>query len=267
MIENLIWILGIIFFILLAYVAFTYKTKGEKEYDKKIKESLADEFIIDPETGVKLTLEEAESGVWLNHDNEYRTISDEELNKFPTEGEKQAEVALNYLRANKDFKKTDLTHSELNKLEHTSILSSYDNWSYSNPFRFNQLILFFPQPGISRSSVYHSDEYSESHTMLWVKIESIEGHYLFREKSSSEKFFDLIRNDDDIKLSNYECFTIKPSKSIIKIRRLLDEVISEKDLLIEIDNENLFVKTMRFINLEDVERLVLLSRRVSNLSE
>ena len=35
------------------YFMFTFKTKKEKEYEKKLKKSLEDEFIIDPETGTK----------------------------------------------------------------------------------------------------------------------------------------------------------------------------------------------------------------------
>ncbi|QYA26684.1 hypothetical protein G3I01_14655 [Gramella sp. MT6] len=57
-------------------------TKAEREYEKRINESLADEYIIDPETGAKLTLEEAESGHWINHDNEYITIPEKEIENY-----------------------------------------------------------------------------------------------------------------------------------------------------------------------------------------
>ena len=53
---------------------------------------MEDEYIIDPETGAKLTLEEAESGHWIAHENEFRTIPDSELNNLPTEGKNKEKL-------------------------------------------------------------------------------------------------------------------------------------------------------------------------------
>jgi hypothetical protein len=66
-----------------------------------MRQSLADEFIIDPETGAKLTLEQAESGHWLIRDNESREITEDAISKLPYEDEQTVERALNLLRANK----------------------------------------------------------------------------------------------------------------------------------------------------------------------
>ncbi|TXE15357.1 hypothetical protein ES692_17015 [Psychroserpens burtonensis] len=52
--------IGILFIL---FMTFNSDTSEQKEYDRKLKESLADEYIIDPETGTKLTLEQAESGL------------------------------------------------------------------------------------------------------------------------------------------------------------------------------------------------------------
>ncbi len=53
---------------------FKPETAERKEYERKLKESLKDEFIYDPETGAKITLAEAESGHWIAHDNENRPM-------------------------------------------------------------------------------------------------------------------------------------------------------------------------------------------------
>ena len=243
------------------YFVFTHKTKKEKEYDKKLKESLADEYIIDPETGTKLTLEEAESGHWIAHDNEFRTISETELKNLPTEDEKIVERALNYLRSSKEYRKTKLTDKQIEILEKTKVLNSYDDWHYSNPFEFKKGIVLLPAPEL-HGMTYYQNTYCESHLMYWVKIDNINGHYFFREKSSSEKFFDLIRDDDQIKLSDYECFTFKKSHNIILIKSILKNFENEKKLEIEINNKNLFVKTTKLVNLDDIIRIEKIIKNV-----
>ncbi len=256
--ENILDILlALLIFTLLIvilYAAFNFKTKSEKEYEKKLKESLADEFIIDPETGAKLTLEEAESGHWVAHDNEFRTISESELKKLPTEDEKQVEIALNYLRESKVYTKTKFTPKQLKKIEKTKVLNSYDDWSYSNPYKFEKGFAFLPAPEL-RGTTYYQNDYCESHLMFWVKITNIDGHYFFREKSSSEKFLDKLRDDDDIKFNDYECFTFKKSHSIILLKNILECFGNERNLEIEIHNKNLFIKTTKLLSLEDIKRI------------
>ncbi|GAA3594660.1 hypothetical protein Q4Q39_06995 [Flavivirga amylovorans] len=229
---------------------FKPRTKKEKEYDRKLKESLKDEYIIDPETGARITLEQAESGHWIAHDNEFKTIPESELDKLPTEGAKQAEIALNYLRESKDYRKTKFSKEQLSILEEIKTLSNYDDWSYSDLYRFEGGVVFLPSVELNIAG-----HYRESHLMFWVKINDISGHYFFREKSSSEKIFDLIRNDDEIKSDLYECFTIKKSHNIIQIKRILESFEKEKGLEIEIINNNLFIKTLKLVSLDDVIRV------------
>ncbi|HYG52643.1 MAG TPA: hypothetical protein VD905_17155, partial [Flavobacteriales bacterium] len=71
----------------IALVYFMYKTiinigaerKKEKEYRAYLNKSMQEEYFIDPETGRKFTLEEAEAGVDFGVQNEVR--SDEEIEK------------------------------------------------------------------------------------------------------------------------------------------------------------------------------------------
>ncbi len=92
----------IIFAILLLICTFSdsnyCKTKTEIEYEKNLKKSLEDEFIIDPETGIKLTLEEAETGIWKTQHKENRIIPRLEIEELAFKEEKQVEIALNYFR-------------------------------------------------------------------------------------------------------------------------------------------------------------------------
>ena len=97
--------------------------------------------------------------------------------------------------------------------------------------------------------------------MLLLKIESIDWHYTFREKTGTEKFFDSIRNDDEIKLKDYECFTVSKTLNPIRTINLVNKIVKLKGLEIEIHNENLFIKTLNLASLEDVKTLeVLISK-------
>ncbi len=254
--------IGAIFFIYYFVSIYIQSNSVEhKEYKRKLKESLADEFIIDPETGTKITLEEAESGHWVAHDNEFRTIPETELEKLLTEDEKQIEIALNYLRESKDYKKTELTDEEFNVFDNSKTLNNYDDWSYSNPFSFENGIVILPAPEL-HGMTYYQDDYKESHLMFWKKIKNINGHYYLREKSTAEKVFDKFRNDDDLQLEDYECFTIKKSFDLILINKLLEKFENQKDLEIEINNDNLLVKTLKLTSIEDIKRIERILKNV-----
>ncbi|WP_053990084.1 hypothetical protein [Mangrovimonas sp. TPBH4] len=263
--ENIIDVLIVILIfaalILAFYLAFTFKTKSEKEYEKRLEKSLADEYIIDPETGVKLTLEQAESGHWISHDNEFRAIPEFELDNLPTEDEKMVQKAINYLRVSKEYRKTTLTDKQIKVFEKSKTLNSYDDWHYSHPFEFENGIVFLPAPEL-HGMTYYQDDYCESHVMFWIKIDNINGHYFFREKSSSEKILDLLRNDDELKIADYECFTLKKSNNIILLKNILKNFENEKELEIEIDDENLFIKTTRLVNLNDILRIEKIIKNV-----
>ena len=229
------------------YYGFIHKSKSELDYDKKLKKSLEDEFIVDPETGARLTLEQAESGNWIAHDNEFRTLSDSELELLLSEEEKQAEQAKNYLRESRNYRVIQLSPDQEALLEQTKMLGKYNTWSYSDCYRieFSKAILV---------CVFIQDAHGgrESQIMVWVPLEGNHGHYYFREKSGTEKFFDLIRDDDEIKLEGYECFCFDRKKTNLALMRQLNKFQGQKGLEIEFKNDNLFFKTRRALELNDL---------------
>lgn len=251
---------GLAFLVYFFSIMFT-KTDEQKEYERKLKESLEDEYIIDPETGIRLTLEEAESGNWIGDNNEYITVPESEINKLSTEGEQQAESALNYLRESKKYIRTELSDNQLQILNSTKILGKYDAWTYSNPFSFENGILILPAPELN-GMTYYEEDYKESHLMFWKKIDNINGHYFLREKSSIEKIFDKFRNDDDLKLKDYESFTFKRSYNVIKINKILENFKNEKGLEIEINDNDFFVKTMRLVSIVDIKKIETILKNV-----
>jgi predicted DNA binding protein len=258
----------IIFYIVISLIALFFITKyvklfllpseTEKEYQRKLEESLKDEFIIDPETGAKLTLEQAQSGHWIAHDNEFKTVPENEIEKLLTEEEKKFEICKNYLKESNEYKKHKLTDKQLQVLEETKVLSKYDNWSYSDCFNleYTDGLILLPAVEINdKTPVYFSNNYTEPQVLFWLKFDFDMGHYYLREKLSIEKFLDLIKKDDDLKLKNYESFTIRKSNNIIKVIKILEKFENQERIEIEFMDNNLFVKNERLASLEEIKRM------------
>ena len=251
--DTIIIIIGIAIAFFL-WKVMTYKSKSEIEEENRLKESLADEFIYDPETGTKLTLEQAESGHWIAHNNVNRIKDSKEIEQFYYGNEREVEELKNYIKRTGYINKK-LANSQVELLEKTEMLSKYDNWSYSNSFINDNGNCFVLFPAVEIIGNRHQPGYYESQIMFWIKDEQLSGHFYLREKTNFETLTDTFRNDDDIKLDNYESFTIKKSNNILYIIRLLNFFKDELELEFEIYDDNLFIKTLCFPNLEDYLRI------------
>ncbi|MCD2260812.1 hypothetical protein [Psychroserpens luteolus] len=230
------------------YLFFSWETKSEKEQHERMKRSLEDAYIIDPETGAKLTLEQAESGHWEGSADEFRAMPEAEIKNLVYKDQQTAQRGLNHLIGSKRFLRQDMFSDEqFDVVERTITLSHYDDWSYSNVFQFEEGLIFLPAPETNSVGMV-----TESQLMMWLKIDSINGHYYFREKTKTETFFDKVRNDDELKYATYECFTFKTSRQMLQIKQIIDKLVTFNGLEIEIHNDNLFIKTLRLINKEDV---------------
>lgn len=232
------------------------KTPEELAEEKRLRESLADETIYDPETGVKLTLEQAESGHWITNDNPTRIKSEEELDNHYFGNEKIAEKFLNSLKA-RGFQTEMFNESEIDFLCQTKILSKYDNWSYSNLLSYNEGRDFVFLPAVHYDGNRHQNAYHESQLMFWIFDDKLSGHLFAKEKTAFESFTDAIRNDDPIRLENYETFLFEKLSlsTTIYLTKILQAFDNEKGLEIEMLDNNLFIKTTRYVNEADFLRI------------
>ncbi len=237
----------------LIILSMKYRSKSEREYDKKLKESLRDEYIIDPETGAKLTLEQAESGHWVAHDNEFRTTPEEDIQKLFTEEQKEAERVVNHLARETRYRRSKFPEEQIAILENTKTLSKYDNWSYSNCYRIEGRngFVFMPAANI-QGQTYYEDDYHESQLMFWITTETDLGHYYFREKTGSEKFLDKLRSDDVIKVKDYESFAFKESDSPVRMLQLLKRLEKVQGFEMEFMDTHIFLKSTKLVNLKDL---------------
>jgi hypothetical protein len=236
--------------LILLYFMFKGPTEELKDELQRLKESLEDDRIFDPETGVYISLEEAESGQWSTDDREKHYIPEQQLSK---EGD-NLKIAINYLYNSEFYTKTGpLPDTEYDIIESSKILGKYDDWSYSNTLKFEKGYAFLPlvDEGVDGSLL-----------MYLIKIPSLKGHYYLREKEAAEKFFDHFRDDDDLTLKNYESFTLRKSKNTHMINNFLKVFEGEKGLEIEINDTFLMIKTLKLVNLEDILRIEKIIKRM-----
>lgn len=248
------------------FVRLLGPTKEQKEYDRKLKESLKDEYIIDPETGAKLTLEQAESGHWIGHDNEFLTTSETEINKLFTEEVQEVERTINELKHNTDYRKHLFNDADIEELEQTHILSKYDSWSYSDCFSSTYMdgyVFLAAVQLLGDNHAYFNDIYHESQIMFWIKSPYDLGHYFLREKSTAEKLLDMIKKDDELTLTGYESFTYQKTSNMIQLIQLLKHFEGEKGLEIEFNGHHILFKNLKLVNRKDLFRMEEIARSLA----
>lgn len=248
--EKIFYLFLTLVIIYVFYRFFMLMRKAEREYNKDLEERLNDEFIYDPDTGARLTLEEAESGHWIHQNNQNRIKSDEEIKTHYFGKERDAEELVNYIKSI-GFKTTKLHDSQIDFLEQSKILSKYDSWTYSDSFTFNNGKNIFFLTNVAYFSNRHQRGYNEQQIMIWIKNSNLTGHVYLREKTIFEIFTETVRKDDEIKLNNYETFIFKKPNNILQLITTLKYFEAEKNLEIEINDGNLFIKTIRYTNLND----------------
>ena len=259
--EIVFYLIVVVIIISLSYKFFLSKKVQEKEYKRNLKKSLASEFMYDPETGTKLTLEGAESVNWIANDNLNRIKPKEELEEYYRGKEKEIEELTNFLKSN-GYKFTKLTNSQIEFLEQTKTLSKYDDWSYSCSYSFNEGkdYVFFPR--VTYHDNRHENGYSESQIMFWVNDILLDGHIYLREKTNFETFADMIRNDDLVALHHFETFVFKQTSNMIPLVKTLQLLDKEKDLEIEIIEDSLLIKSLKYVNESDYLRMEQLIQNI-----
>lgn len=252
----------------LLYWETNFKTKEEREYDRYLDESMKDEYITDPETGAKLTLEQAESGHWIAHDNEFRTKPAKELSKL-TELERGIEIGVNYLRESKDYRNQELTHELELELKRTHIISSYREWTYYCFYRMEYFdgYVMIPNVLIESQYGYFNDSYPETQVLFWLKLNADFGHYHLRKQKEVDKVVGFFTGEKEIKIDGYTVETFRVSPNVLNVIRLLQVIEGTSGLRIELKDDSLLLKNTKWANLEEILRLEkLVKQLVSKLA-
>lgn len=256
---------GLLALVLIKLISIGFKKSNEElEEERILNESLADEFIYDPISGKKLTLEQAESGNWDGDFNLNRIKSEEEIEKFYFGQEKETEKIINKLKViGYEFKRP--TSLQVSFLEKSAILKKYDDWTYSKSFSRDEgkSFIIFPNVSLITNNGRHLTNFNEEQMLFWIQKNTISGHSFFRKKTVAKAVVDLIINEADINLKNYECITFKKSNNITSLIAILNLFDKEFGLEIETNDGNLLIKTLKAPSMEDFLRIEKVIQNIS----
>lgn len=226
------------------------KEKKQKELIKeKQKAWVNDDLIYDPETGAKITLEQAQSGVWDLPSEEEKAKHKEEQKIFLNEQGIEAGHLFELLKE-KGFKAKKLNDEQIEFLEQSALLTQYDDWGYTECFINNDdVVVFSPYVKLKRL------HYEESQLIVWVKVNHALGHYFMEPKNTTNKLLGSFINKEDIKVENYSTYTLKKGFDVTNAKKILEKFSHEKGLQVELNNNNLLIKTLVTPNRDDFERI------------
>lgn len=217
---------------------------------KKTEKKNVDSFLYDPKTGTKFLIEQADEKI--DTYDVYKIKLDEELENFDDD-ERIIEEISNYLKKS-NYKITKIDKAQIACLKKTIILSKYSDWDYKESFKFCQNnLLFFPKVDLNPNSRHSFSSYQ---IMFWLEVPNINGYYFLKPLEFHEKILNLFSKKSTINVDGFAIFELKQSHNIHLLNSILEIFKNEKNIEIEIKNDNLFVKTNNKPSLTDFERLL-----------
>jgi hypothetical protein len=239
---EIIFYLAIIIIAFVGFVKLFKPSKAVKDSERELKKRLSDDLLYDPVSGAKFTLDQAENGTWVTHDNHSRIKSEEEINTYFDGSGRTVEQIANLLKS-RNFKITEIKEDTLQVLENSETLLKYDDWGYGQAFKIDDnAVVLFPHVfvyGRGKGTV----TFNGHQLMFAIKVTGATGHYFLRKKETSERILDLIRNDDAFEVGDFEVFTIRPGHSNLQVQRVLRYFGQLDNIELEINGENLLIKT------------------------
>lgn len=216
-----------------------------------MKNRLADPRIYDPETNTYITLEEAESGIWDVNDAS-KKMSETEMKEQFLEVELIAEaICKELIREGFVVAKSPLSEEQFKVFERLQLLDQIDeNWGYRDYFEDSNMA------GVILN-IHNTFEFAIS-----IPVHHSSGHYIFKEKTTTDRILDKIRPDDDIEIEHYECFIIQKSKTTRAIENMMDIVNKIEHVEVEVLPHQFFIKTTGSAKLSDVFILLQVARDI-----
>lgn len=253
-------VIFLIVFFLILFIPFFKIAKEEKKEKEEEEKKSKDNLLFEPETEAYITLEEAESGEWHEPDEEQkkhtaklrRQYMDENeilLNKFYsfliTQGYERERIknTINTLSTvtHSPFKLSDFNPDidKLDFLKSTVIISQYPSQSIKDIWTLNNKTIF----SVGNNLVF------------WVKVNHASGHYFMKKLTDVDRFLGKLLHKDDIHLKKHRVFTVKRGFDIAKAKKIFEKFDNEKNLQLELIDDNLLIRVFALPNREDFERI------------
>ena len=253
--TGLLIFIGIVLGLLILYIIYKFFLMDKHE-EALLEDELSDEYIIDPESGTKITLEEAESGNWTPINEPLVPMTETELESLAYEEDVQFQKSINYLLMSGKYTESTLDDRQIETLNETVLLRKYNAWSYSNPFKINQYPGFFIPVivHLNATSKYQTN-YEEAQCLFWLKMEKDLGHYFFKEQLLEDKLFKPTSPSEIMVPKIYKCICYQRTENTQYLNSLLEKFDGQDQLEIEVMGDALFIKTRKLINQEDIMRI------------
>ena len=247
--ATIIIVFVVILTLLILKLIFVKADKANTVYKEQLNKSLEDEYIIDQETGAKLTLEQAQSGNWNPEEVTY--FSEEDVAKHYSEDFQNMYATKYYLEQQKAYNTIELEDSFLEFISTKLIFAKYDNCSFTDSFinKSTQTKILFSWVEMQQTN------YSEIQLLFWVKISNFTGHYYLSEKNKSEQIAIKLANKDALFFNDYYYEILKASFSNGYELGILEKCAAEKRIEVEILNDTLFIKTTDLASIKDIKRI------------
>ncbi|MFC4635339.1 hypothetical protein ACFO3O_15625 [Dokdonia ponticola] len=241
--------IGVLFFIISLADRPIYKE--EKESEALLKKRLEDPRIYDPETDTYITLEEAESGIWDLEDASKKMSETEKREQFFEEDLVAESIRKELIKEGFVKVKSPLSEEQFKVFERLQLLDQLDeNWGYRYFFENAKMIAII-------LTIHNAYELA-----LSIPIQYSSGHYIFKEKTISDRILDKIRPDDAIQVADYECFPIQNSKTTRAVENIMHLVAKVRGVEVEILPHQFFIKTTGSQKLVDVFVLLDLVKEI-----
>lgn len=242
LIIIVISVLGIGFYFLFR------SSESDKQYFKNLEKSLEDEFIIDPETGAKLTLEQAQSGNWNPDEVEYYN---EEEDPFVSDKHRFFRESVEYYKEELNYKTIELLDSDIELLENINMFTKYKEWFFFEAIAKKEKNVTIGFIAVTLGDIQHS---RTNQLFCWIKNLDFSGHYILTKKTKVEENILKLNSIELKRFGSYHCEPIKKTFHEIQLFQLFDKVSEIEELDIEYFEGNLFFKTKREMTKEDITR-------------
>lgn len=219
----------LIFILLIIGLICIPRSKEETEEEKRLDERLQDETIYIPGTGTRLTLEEAEKGLFIAHDNKLRIKTEEEIVRNYSWEQGQVERIRNFAMDSQYRFPSDEVEDKL--------IAAIGECSFTG--RYSDILIYF--------TIQLSDNLFL--TILQVDYQITDGKYITA--STEWHLVGAIHRD---KVSLEEFPSRFAQKGFNNIENALKDFSGETT--IETKGEYMIVKLYRHASLEDAQQMI-----------
>lgn len=247
--AQLIYLLLVVFIVIVMVYLVKSVMKGEKT-----EVEFEDDLLYDPETNSKITLEQAESGIWLVKDEGHdRIVPESEIEANYPEYRKEWRRIQNLLIEN-GYMSQDFTHEGEAKLRQLVILRNYSERHFGMPYVGPEGTAIFE---LDVRETIGRQKTNNQMLMANKQLEDDFGHYVFTPKTVADRLYDFVEDDDFVFIEGYETHQVSATENVLKLNRLLKIFgTTEAVFEIEIDKDEIFLKHSRLPNVADTKCII-----------